>query len=240
MEEVLARVRGADSPIHRPARAGAPLRRGRARHAAGASHASTARPVKLTSHEFRVAVVPDAPPRPRGLAGRAHRAHLRAGVRPRFEHRRGVRRAACAASSAPAFIETVRGLGYRVSGIGRHERAAVAAGAAAARRGALDAWACSGWRCVPLHACRCWASRIRRPSVHTLLSHTAIALASASRCCLPALRRCAAAWSSINQLRTRLGGLRDGRERRLEGVYPAEVAAACRRSESRCSTSARK
>ena len=31
-------------------------------------------------------------------------------------------------------------------------------------------------------------------------------------------------WSSINQVRSRLSGLRDGRERRLEGAYPAEVA----------------
>src|SRR5262249_44292897 len=40
------------------------------------------------------AVLPDAPPRPRCLAGGADRAHLRAGRRSRFEHGRSLRRAA--------------------------------------------------------------------------------------------------------------------------------------------------
>src|SRR5262249_38761024 len=46
--------------------------------------------------ELRIprALLSDAPSRPRRLAGRVDRAHLRAGRRPRFEHRRSVHRAA--------------------------------------------------------------------------------------------------------------------------------------------------
>ena len=40
------------------------------------------------------ALVPDAPPRPRRVAGGADRAHLRAGLRSRLEHRGGVHRPA--------------------------------------------------------------------------------------------------------------------------------------------------
>ena len=70
----------------------------RRRHARSAAGARDARRRAGQADEPRVprALVPDAPPRPRRLAGRADRAHLRAGLRSRLEHRRGVRRAAAA------------------------------------------------------------------------------------------------------------------------------------------------
>ena len=93
MEEVLARLRAlirrASGQLARPSFAAAPSRSTRE---APRSRIDGA-PVKLTGHEFRVLVLPDAPARPGRLAGRADRAHLRAGLRPRLEHRRGVRRA---------------------------------------------------------------------------------------------------------------------------------------------------
>ncbi len=49
-------------------------------------------PVKLTCHEYRLLVLPDAPHRPGGVAHRTGRASLRSGFRPRLQHHRGVRR----------------------------------------------------------------------------------------------------------------------------------------------------
>ncbi len=58
---------------------------------------------------------------------------------------------------------------------------------------------------------------------HALLSHTTIASTVSAALLLAGVAQVRRGVSSINQLRTRLGGLRDGRERRLEGVYPVEV-----------------
>ena len=58
---------------------------------------------------------------------------------------------------------------------------------------------------------------------HALLSHTTIASTVSAALLLAGVAQVRRGVSSINQLRTRLGGLRDGRERRLEGAYPVEV-----------------
>ena len=81
-----------DPPRERTARAGAAVRRRDARSAAGARDAGR-RAGPADRPRVSRAVVSDAPPRPRRLAGRADGAHLRAGLRPRLQHRRGLRRA---------------------------------------------------------------------------------------------------------------------------------------------------
>ena len=58
---------------------------------------------------------------------------------------------------------------------------------------------------------------------HAVFSHTAIASAVSAALLLAGLAQVRRGVTSINQLRTRLGGVRDGRHRRLEGIYPAEV-----------------
>lgn len=68
---------------------------------------------------------------------------------------------------------------------------------------------------------------LRHPRVpvffHALFAHAAIASLISIAFLLAGLSQVRRGMASINQLRTRLGGLRDGRDRRLEGVYPAEV-----------------
>jgi signal transduction histidine kinase len=59
---------------------------------------------------------------------------------------------------------------------------------------------------------------------NAVFGHTAIVTAVCLVCLVAGLSQVRRGWSSINQLRSRLSGLRDGRERRLEGAYPAEVA----------------
>ena len=83
----------ADPARQRPGGAGAPVRGDRARSARGARHRER-RAREADQPRVPRALVPDAPPRPRRLAGRADRAHLRARRRPRLEHGRGVHRAA--------------------------------------------------------------------------------------------------------------------------------------------------
>ena len=50
-------------------------------------------PVKLTAQEYKLLSLPDAPQGQGGQPHRADRAYLRPGLRPRFEHHRGVRHA---------------------------------------------------------------------------------------------------------------------------------------------------
>ena len=65
----------------------------------------------------------------------------------------------------------------------------------------------------------------RQPPVvfHLLFSHTPIFSMVCVICLVAGLTQVRRGISPINQLRTRLIGLRDGRDRRLEGEYPAEV-----------------
>lgn len=59
--------------------------------------------------------------------------------------------------------------------------------------------------------------------VHILLTHTGAFLIFCIACLVAGLMQVRRGWSPINQLRIRLSGLREGRERRLEGEYPTEV-----------------
>jgi signal transduction histidine kinase len=62
------------------------------------------------------------------------------------------------------------------------------------------------------------------PGVFLLVfSHTTIFSVLCAACLLAGLIQVRRGWSPINQLRARLIGLREGRERRLEGEYPTEV-----------------
>ena len=127
MEEVLARLRALIRRAQRPGD-GRSCAAARSRSIRGRRGSRwTAQPVKLTSHEFRVL---SYLMHHRGRVvsqGRADRAHLRAGLRSRLEHGRGVHRAA-APQARRAFIETVRGLGYRMaSRVDAGERREVAA-----------------------------------------------------------------------------------------------------------------
>ena len=64
----------------------------------------------------------------------------------------------------------------------------------------------------------------RVPAVfHGMFAHTTIASVLSLACLLAGFAQVRRGMASISQLRTRLGGLRDGRDRRLEGLYPAEV-----------------
>jgi two-component system OmpR family response regulator len=71
--------------------------------------------LKLTSHEFRLLSYLGAPYRRGRVAHGTGRASLRPGFRPRFQHDRGVSSDGCARRLGHDLIETVRGLGYRMT-----------------------------------------------------------------------------------------------------------------------------
>ena len=113
MEELLARVRAqvrrasghAKSEIEcGPLRLDTKTARVTLRRPADQAHLARVPPARL----------PDASQRARGVAHRAGRASLRAGLRPRFQHHRGVHRPPAQENPAD-MIKTVRGLGYRLS-----------------------------------------------------------------------------------------------------------------------------
>jgi signal transduction histidine kinase len=56
-----------------------------------------------------------------------------------------------------------------------------------------------------------------------LFTHTGAFALFCLACLIAGFLQVRRGWSPINQLRSRLGELREGRERRLEGEYPAEV-----------------
>ena len=95
MEEVLARLRAL---IRRASGQFAPELRCGDRRARSARRARDAQRHAGQADEPRVprAVLPHAPPRAARVPGRAHRAHLRAGLRSRLEHGRGLHRPAAA------------------------------------------------------------------------------------------------------------------------------------------------
>ena len=70
--------------------------------------------VKLTSHEYRVLAYLMLHQRPRGLPHRAGRASLRAGLRPRLEHGRGLHRTPAQEASS-GYHQDRPGLGYRLA-----------------------------------------------------------------------------------------------------------------------------
>ena len=82
----------AHSAVERAAAAGHPVRRRDARSATGPGDARW-RAGQADEPRVPRALVPDAPSHSRRVAERADRAHLRAGLRPRLEHRRSVHRA---------------------------------------------------------------------------------------------------------------------------------------------------
>ena len=103
------------------------------------------------------------------------------------------------------------------------------AGTSAARRGALDGRLVLACGIVTWHVT---LGNAQPPALFTRSTAMPRSWRSrASRCWLPACVQVRRGWSPINQLRTRLARIREARERRLEGDYPSEVAAAGRRSE---------
>ena len=222
MEEVLARLRGADPPRQRPA---APLLRCGAvtLDPRAARVTLDGAPVRLTSHEFRVL---SYLMHHRGrvvLAERADRAHLRAGCRPRLEHGGSVRRPAAPQARA-GVIETVRGLGYRI-GDAAVIRLRIAQGRSSSSVGAVDARPAgrlapvlrAGLAALPTSSCRCstgWCS-------------ASLALVFM----LGGLSQVRRGITPINSLAARLAAVRVGRAPRIDGDYPAEVQPLVRRPE---------
>ena len=66
-------------------------------------------------------------------------------------------------------------------------------------------------------------NRLPPTIVHVVFNHAAAVSVVCLACLVAGLLHVRRGWSPINQLRTRLARLRDGRERRLDGDYPAEV-----------------
>ena len=113
MEEVLARVRALIRRSTGQADAGASLRRGGARHAAGARSRVDGVPVKLTSHEFRVLSYL-MHHRDRVVSQAELTEHIYAQAFDRDSNTVEVFIARLRRKLGAGFIETVRGLGYRV------------------------------------------------------------------------------------------------------------------------------
>ena len=115
MEEVLARLRALIRRASGQVGAGARVRRPSRSTRASARVTRGRRARQADEPRVPRAVVPDAPPRTRRLAGGAERAHLRAGLSIATRTPSKCSSRGCGASSAPDVIETVRGLGYRMS-----------------------------------------------------------------------------------------------------------------------------
>ena len=182
------------------------------------ARASHARRRAGQAHQPRVprAVVPDAPSRPRRLAGRADRAHLRAGLRSRLEHRRSVHRAAAPQARRVVHRDRAR-LGYRIGD--RHEDDPVAARAHPRRRDALDGRPVRGFG-VTMHA----MLFIRTRRIFHACSSALVAIRSRRVCCSSGSRAGRGA-VAVRRL-ARRGSPRCARARRtrVDGDYPAECS----------------
>ena len=202
MEELLARLRALirRSTGRRP---GTAVRRRRARSAQAAVTVDGA-PVKLTSHEFRVLsylmhhrgrVVPQG----------ELRTHLRAGRRSRLEHGRGLHRATAAKlgalASRPCAASAIASRRARMTRAARCAQFLV--GSILWTMGLLGAVALSFVYCS-------------RSTSRTSLRHPALDGPGGRRAGLHAggLSQVRRGLSPINQLRERLGAVRDGRGRR--------------------------
>ena len=224
MEEVLARLRALIRRASGQVRARSCAA---ARRARSARRPGDARRRARQADEPRVprALVPDAPSRPRRLAepSSPSTSTRRTSIATRTPSRSSSR--ACAASWAARFIETVRGLGYRIE-VGADDasdrsRSRLIVGSVLWTIGLLgDHASCSSLAIIAdirTRAAPCITRVDRRRAPVCLLG--------------PASRRCGAACRRSTQLRDAAADVREGRARALDGDYPSGGAAARRRSE---------
>src|SRR5262249_44323162 len=146
-------------------------------------------------------------------------AHLRAGRRSRFEHGRSLRRAAEAQARRNVHRNRARArLPHRrgAAGMNLSLRARVMLGAAL--------WSV-GLFVVP--GVRATVVRLHFQSMpyvlHTMFGHSVISGAVALAFMLAGFWQVRKGMSALHELRSRLGEVRGGRDRRIDGDYPAEV-----------------
>ena len=175
-------------------------------------------PVKLTSHEFRVLVLPDAPSHTCRVAERADRAHLLAGFRSRLQYRGSVHRPAEAQAGRVDHRDGARsGIPRRIMSPPFSLRGRLLFGTVLWTIGLIIIASAALIFAIESHhaaviACRCTMSSRGRWS--------SCSLSFAMFAGYLQVRR---GVSPINNLRARLAGLHQGRDRRIEGTYPTEV-----------------
>ena len=117
-----------------------------------------------------------------------------------------------------SFIETVRGLGYRIGRSAVSDSAPLLPAAARRRARSSARWDCSrSPTCVTVLFVREY--RIRSST----LDSAVIVVFAVAACRDRRLCRCRGGLSPFERLRARLSAVRDGRDRRVEGNYPTEV-----------------
>ena len=208
----------ADPPRERTGDAGAALRRPRARSARREGHRRR-RAGQADQPRVPRALVPDAPARPRRVAGRADRAHLRAELRSRLEHGRGVHRAAAAQARRLVHRDGARPrLSHRGAShdVGRGR---------SARRADLSASLLWIVGLLADHDRRSRSALIHRVSrICVGFVHNARAHASSRRSAWSAgCRWCGSGLSPFDELRERLPPCATAATPRSTGEYPTEV-----------------
>ena len=179
-------------------------------------------PVKLTSHEFRVLSYL-MHHRDRVVSQSELTEHIYAQDFDRDSNTVEVFIARLRRKLGASIIETVRGLGYRRRAMKSRSRSG-AASSLGAVLWTIGLLIMAERRCsvtaIELHPAR----SLSRSIVHDLSagSRSSLLLRTAapwSRACC----RSAAALAPINNLRSRLAGLHEGRDRRIDGEYPGEI-----------------
>src|SRR5262245_19651248 len=205
---------GADPPRERTADARHPVRPHRARYARRAGHAERE---SREAHEPRVprALLSDAPPRTRGVAVGAARAHLRPECRPRLEHRGGVHRTP-APEARGRLDRNHAGArvphGRRGRGPVRSLRGSVLLGAILWTVGLLAVWSIV----LTFYSDAFTSIRVVHQHAH-MMAVLAIITAVAGFAVVRA------GLTPFEEMRRRLGDIQRGADRRLQGRYPREV-----------------
>ncbi len=176
-------------------------------------------PVRLTSHEFRVTVVPDAPSRPRRLARRVDRTHLRGERRPRFEYRRSVRGATQAKAGRLLHRDRPR---PRVQ-----NRAWLMKPTLSVRWRVLLGASLWTTGLFTVAGVLITSMLLRHPSTprffHSLFVHSVPATIVAFACMTAGVWQVRRGLSPFQELREQLASVRAGRDPQVSGRYPAEV-----------------
>ena len=215
MEEVLARLRALIRRASGQVRSGAAERRSHPRPADGEG-LPRRKPGEADEPRIPGAVVPHAPPRARRFAGRADGAHLRAGLRPRLEHGRGVHRPLETEARAGCHRNSAR---LRVPDRGRlvtpmrSLRSRLLVGGLLWMIAVLLVAHFAAISLIHEHSGR----QIRVAAHFGLLALLALGFIAIG---VSLLRK---GLTPFRQLRERLSAVRAGRDPRVEGSYPTEV-----------------
>ena len=235
MEEVLARLRAlirrASGQVAPELRCGAVALDPRAARVTLQRHAGQADEPRVPR-----AVVPHAPPRAARVAGRADRAHLLAGLRSRLEHRRGVHRPAAAQARAPRSSRRCAGWatasGRTPDDAGpRRSRARVLLGAVL--------WTAGLFAAASVVLTQIMFHHPEAPRFfHNLFAHATTWSAIAIVCMIVGLVQVRSGLSAIDRLRLRLAAVHQGPRTPRRRHLPHRGAAARRRPQRCCSTTA--